>query len=167
MLYDIVLHPDDRLRRVADPIVRIDGRIQTMARDMIETMLHDDHAVGLAAPQVGILERLLVCDARDGFGPRVLINPTITASSERTSKYQEGCLSIPDVYAEVTRPAEITVTFTDERGEPRELTTDGFLSTLIQHEIDHLDGKLFIDYLSPLKREMVLKKYFKLLKIKE
>lgn len=167
MLYDIVLHPDDRLRRVCDPIVRVDARVQTVARDMIETMMHDDKAVGLAAPQVGILERMLVCDARDGFGPRVLINPIITASSERTSKYQEGCLSIPDVYADVVRPAEVSLTFTDERGEPREMTIDGFLSTVIQHEIDHLDGKLFIDYLSPLKREMVLKRYFKLLKIKE
>lgn len=167
MLYDIVLHPDDRLRRVCDPITRVDARIQTIARDMIETMLHDDNAVGLAAPQVGILERMLVCDVRDGVGPRVLINPVVTASSAATAKYHEGCLSIPDVYADVTRPAEITVAFTDERGEPHELTTDGFLSTVIQHEIDHLNGKLFIDYLSPLKRDMVLKKYFKLLKIKE
>lgn len=167
MIYDIVLHPDDRLRKVCDPITRVDPRVQTMAQDMIETMLRDDNAVGLAAPQVGILERMLVCDVRDGAGPRVLINPQIIRSSEETSKYMEGCLSIPDVYADVVRPSEITVNFMDQRGEPHELTTDGFLATVIQHEIDHLNGKLFIDYLSPLKREMVLKKYFKLLKIKE
>lgn len=167
MLYDIVLHPDDRLRRVCDPVARIDNRVATLAADMIETMLHGDNGIGLAAPQVGVLERVLVCDIRDGTGAKVLVNPVVTWASEETSKYTEGCLSIPDVYAEVTRPAEITVGYHDARGAPQELTTGGLLATVIQHELDHLNGVLFIDHLSALKREMVLKKYFKQLKVKE
>lgn len=167
MTYDIVLHPDDRLRQICDPVARVDPRMQSIAKDMLDTMYKSEMGIGLSGPQVGILERLFVCDLREGKGPEVLINPVITWKSEQTSAYQEGCLSIPDVYASVTRPAEITVEFMDERGEPKSLTTGGLMATLVQHEIDHLDGKLFIDYLSPMKREMVLKKYFKLLKIKE
>lgn len=167
MTYDIVLHPDDRLRQMCDPILRVDPRVQAVARDMLDAMYKSEVGIGLSGPQVGVLERILVCDLREGKGAQVLINPEITWLSDDTNVCHEGCLSFPDVYAPVTRPAEITVKYMDERGEPHELTTGGLMATLVQHEVDHLNGKLFIDYLSPLKREMVLKKYFKLLKIKE
>jgi peptide deformylase len=167
MIYDLVLHPDERLRQVCDPVTRVDARIKTLATDMFETMHDGDRAIGLAAPQIGIMERVLVCDIRDGTGPRALINPEVVWNSDETVKRTEGCLSLPDVFADVERPAAITVRYTDQFGAPQEWRTDGWWATVIQHEIDHLDGILFTDHLSALKREMVLKKYFKLLKIKE
>jgi peptide deformylase len=167
MLYDIVLHPDDRLRRVCDPVERVDAKTLGLVHSMWETMHDGDRAIGLAAPQVGIMERLLVADIRDGTGPRALINPEVIWESDETTKRTEGCLSIPDVWADVTRPSAITVRYTDERGAPQEWQTDGWWATVIQHEIDHLDGILFTDHLSSLKRDMVLRKYFKMLRVKE
>ncbi|MGE3770368.1 MAG: peptide deformylase [Bdellovibrionales bacterium] len=166
-MYDLVFHPDERLREVCDPVTKVDGRVQTIVSKMIDTMNYGDRAVGLAAPQVGIMERLLVCDIKDGSGPRTLINPEVIRQSEETIKRTEGCLSLPDVWADVVRPQSITVRYTDERGAPQEWMAEGWWATVVQHEIDHLDGVLFTDYLSDLKREMVLKKYFKQMKYRE
>lgn len=167
MTYDIVLHPDNRLRRVCDPVERVDARVQSVAQDMLDTMYKSRIGIGLSGPQVGVMERLLVCDLQEGAGPQVFINPEITWKSEETNVCHEGCLSFPEVYAPVTRPEKITVNYLDQHGAPHEITTGGLLATLVQHEIDHLDGVLFIDHLSNLKRELLLKKYFKLLRIKE
>lgn len=139
--------------------------LRNLANDMLETM-YDAPGIGLAAPQVGVLARLIVldCEKEDGATPRptVMFNPEITASSEETSSYDEGCLSIPDQYAEVIRPAEVEVKWIDEHGKEQHSGFDGLWATCVQHEIDHLNGKLFIDYLKPLKRQMITRKMQKL-----
>ncbi len=164
-LRDILIHPDPRLKKVADPVADVSTELRRLADDMLETM-YDAPGIGLAAPQVGIPSRLLVMDCvkEEGAPPRpmVLINPEITWSSEALNTYEEGCLSIPEQYGDVERPAEVQVTWTDLDGERQEEQFSGLWATCVQHEIDHLNGKLFIDYLKPLRRQMITRKMMKL-----
>jgi len=157
----IVIHPDPRLKKVADAVPDISDELRRLADDMLETM-YDAPGVGLAAPQVGVLERVIVADpAKDPDAeptPIIMFNPEIILSSAETSVYEEGCLSIPDQYAEVTRPAEVKVRWLDRDGNMQERDFADFWATVLQHEIDHLNGKLFIDYLSPMKRQMMTRK---------
>ncbi|WP_170344819.1 peptide deformylase [Ruegeria atlantica] len=161
----ILIHPDPRLKKVCAPVSDLTDELRTLADDMLETM-YDAPGIGLAAPQIGVLERLIVLDCikEEGETPRPLImfNPEVIASSEETNVYEEGCLSIPDQYAEVTRPKVVDVTWMDEKGNLQQETFDGLWATCVQHEIDHLNGKLFIDYLKPLKRQMITRKMQKL-----
>ncbi len=159
----ILLLPDARLRAVADPIVEIDDSIKRLAQDMLETM-YAAPGIGLAAPQVGELRRIVVMDLakeEEPADPIVMINPEILSFSEETVVTEEGCLSIPELYYEVERPAEVTVRYTDLEGKTIERAAGERLAICIQHELDHLDGVLYIDYLSRLKRDRVLKKFQK------
>ncbi len=164
--------PDPRLRLVAEPVETVDDSIRTLVADMIETM-YDSNGIGLAATQVGVQKRVLVIDLQDEQGedekpiknPKAYINAEIRSVSDEVSTYNEGCLSIPDQYAEVARPARCRVKWLDETGAAHEEDLDGLLSTCMQHEIDHLDGVLFIDHISRLKRDMVLKKLAKARKL--
>ncbi len=163
MIRDILIHPDPRLKKPCDPVAAVTEEITRLAADMLETM-YDAPGVGLAAPQVGVLKRLLVMDCiKEGPPePMALLNPEVIWASEDLATYEEGCLSIPDQYAEVKRPASVTVRWMDLAGAMQERTFAGLWSTCVQHEIDHLDGKLFIDYLGPLKRQMITRKMEKL-----
>ena len=159
----LIILPDPLLRRVSMPIERVDADAQRLADDMLETM-YDAPGIGLAAVQIGVPRRMLVIDvSREGEEktPLVFINPEIVASSDERSVYEEGCLSIPDYYAEVERPAAVSVKYVDRDGKERLVKADGLLATCLQHEIDHLNGVLFIDHISRLKREMVIKKFTK------
>lgn len=163
MIRPILIHPDPRLKKPCEVVGEITSEIRSLAADMLETM-YDAPGVGLAAPQVGVMKRVLVMDCiKDGPPqPMALINPRVTWFSEDISTYEEGCLSIPDQYAEVKRPSSVRVAWTDLDGQPQERDFTGLWSTCVQHEIDHLDGKLFIDYLGPLKRQMITRKMEKL-----
>ncbi|MEF3048317.1 peptide deformylase [Pseudotabrizicola sp. L79] len=163
MIRPILIHPDSRLKKPCDPVAEFTPDLAELAQDMLETM-YDAPGIGLAAPQIGVMKRVLVMDCiKDGPPrPMVLINPQIVWSSEDQSVYEEGCLSIPDQYAEVKRPETVRVTWQDATGAPQEEQFDGLWATCVQHEIDHLDGKLFIDYLGPLKRQMITRKMEKL-----
>ena len=167
-LRKILIHPDPRLKAVTAPVAEISDQVRRLSDDMLETM-YDAPGIGLAAPQVGVMSRLLVMDAvkEEGASPRpmVLINPEVIWSSEDTNVYEEGCLSIPEQYGEVTRPAEVKVRWTGLDGKTVEEQFDGLWATCVQHEIDHLNGKLFIDYLSKLKRDRVVKKFTKQAKL--
>jgi len=159
----IITIPDPVLREVCAPIETVDAQITALADDMLETM-YDAPGIGLAASQIGILQRIFVLDVAKEDAPKepmVFINPEIIWSSDELSVYQEGCLSIPDYYEDVERPAEVAVKFLDRAGVLQEIKADGLLATCIQHELDHLNGKLFIDYLSKLKRDRVVKKFTK------
>lgn len=162
---NILLHPDPRLKKIATPIVDLSDELRVLADDMLATM-YEAPGIGLAAPQIGLLERLIVLDCvkEEGADPRpvAMFNPEITASSDELSVYDEGCLSIPEIYAEVTRPAEVSVRWMGLDGAEHNETFDGLWATCVQHEIDHLNGKLFIDYLKPLKRQMITRKMQKL-----
>lgn len=164
-LREILIHPDPRLKKPADPVTEITDELRRLADDMLETM-YDAPGIGLAAPQVGVLSRLLVMDCvkEEGEKPRpmALINPSVTWSSEERNVYEEGCLSIPEQYGDVERPAQVRVAWTDLDGNSQEEAFDGLWATCVQHEIDHLDGKLFIDYLRPLRRQMITRKMVKL-----
>ncbi|NNE79977.1 MAG: peptide deformylase [Silicimonas sp.] len=164
-LRDILIHPDPRLKTVADPVATIDDGLKRLADDMLETM-YAAPGIGLAAPQIGVMQRMLVMDCvkEEGAAPRpmVLLNPEVTWSSEACNVYEEGCLSVPDQYADVERPAEVEVTWTSLEGAEQSERFDGLWATCVQHEIDHLNGKLFIDYLKPLKRQMITRKMQKL-----
>ena len=165
-LRPILIHPDPRLKKACPPVADITDDLRRLADDMLATM-YDAPGIGLAAPQVGVLTRMFVmdCEREDaGKNPTVVINPEITWSSEETGVYEEGCLSIPDIYEEVTRPERIRLKFTDETGAEREEEYDGLWATCAQHELDHLNGKLFIDYLSGLKRTLITNKMKKLKK---
>lgn len=157
----IIEYPNPRLRVVTSPVEtdRVAGpAFQRLLDDMLQTM-YEAPGIGLAAPQVDIMERFLVLDVTEERDqPMVMVNPVIRERSEELRSHQEGCLSIPGVFADVTRADGIEVEALDREGKPFVLRADGLLATCIQHEIDHLDGKLFIDYLSPLKRSMALKK---------
>ena len=160
---DIVLAPDPVLKRKAQPVTTVDDRVRTLMDDMLETM-YDAPGVGLAAPQVGVLERILVVDVAEKEAPRQphrMVNPEVIWRSEELQTYQEGCLSLPDQFADVTRPARVRVRYTDETNQTRELEAEGLLATCVQHEIDHLDGILFVDHLSQLKRSMIMRKLAK------
>jgi peptide deformylase len=159
-LLPIIEFPDPRLRTVAKPIERVDATLARLIDDMFETM-YAAPGIGLAATQVDVHKRLLVLDvSEDQTRPMVFINPEILAA-EGSQCYQEGCLSVPGIFADVTRSNQITVKALDRDGKSFELTTDGLLAVCIQHEMDHLAGKVFVDYLSPLKRELVKKKLAK------
>ena len=164
-LRNILIHPDPRLKKVAAPVATVTTELRKLASDMLETM-YDAPGIGLAAPQIAVMSRLLVMDcAKEDDAtpePMVLINPEVVWTSEERSVYDEGCLSIPEQYAEVERPAEVEVTWTDVDGKDRRERFDGLWATCVQHEIDHLNGKLFIDYLKPLKRQMITRKMQKL-----
>ncbi|MBT8458814.1 MAG: peptide deformylase [Boseongicola sp.] len=164
-LKTILIHPDPRLKATADPVSDFDKELAKLADDMLETM-YAAPGIGLAAPQVGVGKRLLVMDCvkeeNASPEPMVLINPEVTWSSEELNTYEEGCLSIPDQYADVERPAEVEVSWTDLTGTLQKERFDGLWATCVQHEIDHLNGKLFIDYLKPLKRQMITRKMVKL-----
>ena len=165
-LRSIVIHPDPRLKKVCAPVDGVDRSVRKLADDMLETM-HDAPGIGLAAPQIGILQRLIVMDCAkkdEEPQPMALINPEVTWVSEELNTYSEGCLSIPEQYEDVTRPAEVRVRWLDLDGKPQEQKFDGLWATCVQHEIDHLNGKLFIDYLSRIKRSMITKKMVKLKK---
>jgi peptide deformylase len=165
MKLPILIHPDPRLKTSAKPVADSSDALRVLADDMLVTM-YDAPGIGLAAPQVGVLDRLIVLDCvkEEGAPPRplVMINPEVVESSDAQSTYEEGCLSIPEQYADVTRPAEVTVAWMDVDGNPQRETFDGLWATCVQHEIDHLDGKLFIDYLKPLKRQLITRKMVKL-----
>jgi len=163
MIRPILIHPDPRLKKLCEPVAEITPELRQLAADMLETM-YDAPGVGLAAPQVGVLKRLIVMDCiKDGPAqPMALFNPVVTWVSEDLSTYEEGCLSIPEQYADVDRPAEVRVRWTDLEGKAQERQFAGLWATCVQHEIDHLDGKLFIDYLGPLKRQMITRKMAKL-----
>ena len=159
----LIILPDPVLRQVSSPIAQVDNAVRKLSDDMLETM-YDAPGIGLAAIQVGIPKRMLVIDLHkegEDKQPQIFINPEVLSSSDERSAYEEGCLSIPDYYAEVERPAKVTVKYVDISGKERLLETVGLLATCLQHEIDHLNGVLFIDYISRLKREMVIKKFTK------
>lgn len=164
-LLPILIHPDPRLKKRADEIDEITPEIRALADDMLQTM-YDAPGIGLAAPQVGVLSRIIVMDCVKDEDqpprPMVLINPQVTEASEELNTYEEGCLSIPEQFADVERPAEVSVAWTDLDGSRKSEHFTGLWATCVQHEIDHLDGKLFIDYLKPLKRQMITRKMQKL-----
>ncbi|QFU07567.1 Peptide deformylase [Rhodobacteraceae bacterium THAF1] len=165
MILPILIHPDPRLKARADEIGTPGPEHRKLADDMLATM-YDAPGIGLAAPQIGVMQRIFVMDCvkEEGAAPRpiVLIDPVIEWSSDDVNTYEEGCLSIPEQYADVERPAEVEVSWTDLDGNRHSERFDGLWATCAQHEIDHLDGKLFIDYLKPLKRQMITRKMQKL-----
>ena len=164
----LIILPDPILRQVSRPVERIEDQLRKFAGDMLDTM-YDAPGIGLAAIQVGEPLRMLVIDlAKEGEdpAPHVFINPEVIESSDDRSVYEEGCLSIPDYYAEVERPAAVRVKYLDREGKAQEIAADGLMATCLQHEIDHLNGVLFIDHISKLKRDMVVKKFKKLAKDK-
>ncbi len=164
-LRQILIHPDPRLKKKADPVGTVTDDIRTLAADMLETM-YDAPGVGLAAPQIGVSKRIFVMDCikEEGADPRpmALIDPVVTWASDDLNTYEEGCLSIPEQYGEVKRPAEVEVEWTNLDGDRVSERFDGLWATCAQHEIDHLDGKLFIDHLKPLRRQMITRKMQKL-----
>ena len=165
MIRPILIHPDPRLRKVCKPVEGVDSAVRELMKDMLQTM-YDAPGIGLAAPQVGVLSRVIVMDCAKGEDeepePICLANPEIVWASEGTREHEEGCLSIPEQYADVTRPAEVKVRWLGLDGTRREEHFAGLWATCVQHEIDHLNGKLFIDYLTPLKRQLITRKMQKL-----
>jgi peptide deformylase len=162
-LLPIVKLPDPILRTVSAPVERFDQDLRRLIDDMLETM-YDAPGVGLAGVQVGVARRLLVIDTSDDDEeqrPLALINPTILWKSDEMRVHEEGCLSIPDVRIEIERPARVRVAYFDRDGKPQEMEADGLLATAVQHEIDHLDGRLIIDALSRLKRDMIVRRFRK------
>jgi peptide deformylase len=154
-LLNILRYPDPRLHKVAAPVTQFDARLEQLAKDMAETM-YDAPGVGLAATQVDVHERLVVIDvSEDKSGLTVFCNPELTWASEEKLVYEEGCLSVPGIYDGVERPARVKVKAQDIKGEWFELEADGLLAVCIQHEMDHLMGKVFVEYLSPLKRNRI------------
>ncbi|KEO52231.1 peptide deformylase [Thioclava indica] len=164
-LKQILIHPDPRLKKVCNPVAEVTDEIRKLADDMLATM-YEAPGIGLAAPQVGVMKRLFVMDCvkeKDATPePMVLINPEISWTSEESNVYEEGCLSIPEQYAEVTRPAEVRMRWLGLDGQSHEEQFDALWATCAQHEFDHLNGKLFIDYLGPMKRKMITRKMEKL-----
>lgn len=163
---EILTAPDPRLKQVSDPIEKVDDEIRALMDDMLETM-YAAPGIGLAAIQIGVPKRVIVIDlAHEGEEPRPMYfaNPEIIEKADDTAPYEEGCLSVPDLYEEVERPATCRVRFLDYQNELREMDCEGLLATCIQHEMDHLEGVVFIDYLSRLKRDRAVKKVQKLVK---
>ncbi len=159
----IVIEPDAILRKKSEPLEKISRNEKKLLDDMLETM-YEASGIGLAAVQVGVLKRMVVIDVskeKEKKKPLFLINPEITFYSKKKSIYEEGCLSLPGHYAEIERPAECHLSYIDYSGKKKNLKASGILSTCIQHEIDHLNGVLFVDYLSKLKKNMIIKKLIK------
>lgn len=160
----IVTLPDPVLRKISDPVERVDHAVVKLMDDMLETM-YAAPGVGLAAVQVGVPRRIVVIDTSDEGEPKkplIMANPEIVALGSTTRLYEEGCLSIPDVRVDIERPSTVTVRYIDRAGVQQTLSADGLLATAIQHELDHLDGHLIIDFMSRLKRDMVIRKFKKL-----
>lgn len=165
----ILIAPDPRLKAVSEEIVAVDADIRALADDMLESMYAAD-GIGLAAIQIGVPRRVLVMDLvrKDGKNePRVFVNPNILWTSDETALCQEGCLSVPDIWEEVERPAQIRAEYLDRDGRLHNVEAEGLLATCLQHEIDHLEGILFVDHLSRLKRSMALKKLAKAQRLKQ
>ena len=164
----IITLPDEKtLREVSKPVKQVDAEVRKLWDDMLDTMYHAP-GIGLAAIQIGVPRRLLVVDlSKEGEEkkPQFIANPEIVWSSEALSDYEEGCLSIPEFYEMVTRPAEVKVRYLDRQGDAQEIHATGLLATCLQHEIDHLNGVLFVDYISRLKRERIVKKFAKAAKL--
>ena len=163
---DILILPDKRLRQVSKPVAKVDAATRKLVEDMIETM-YAAPGIGLAAIQIGEPVRVVTMDLAkkdEPKQPQVFINPELVWTSDAKNTHEEGCLSIPEYYEEVDRPAEVKVRYTDLQGEAHEIAADGLLATCLQHEIDHLNGVLFIDHISKLKRDRVVKKFTKALK---
>ena len=161
--WKIVIEPDPILRKKSAPLEKVDDELRSLLDDMLETM-YAAPGIGLAAVQVGVLKRLIVIDVskdKEKKNPLFLINPEITHRSRQTSVHEEGCLSLPGHFAEIERPAECQIKFIDYNGKEKELSAKGLLATCIQNEVDHLNGILFIDYLSKLKKDMIVKKLIK------
>ena len=155
---NILEFPDPRLRTVAEPVTEVTDEIRQLCADMLETM-YEAPGIGLAATQVNVHKRLLVCDVSDsGTEPQIFINPEIEVSGVELSSYEEGCLSVPGYFEEVERPSKVLIKALNEKGEAFEMEMDGLLSTCVRHEIDHLNGKLFVDYISPIKRQRIRSK---------
>jgi peptide deformylase len=161
-LLEILRAPHPLLKAKATPVDRFDDRLRRLAADMLETM-YAAPGVGLAAPQVGVMERLVVADVAEGEErrPMVLVNPEIVWRSPERATAEEGCLSLPNQFADVTRPQAVRLKFQDGHGQDHELSADGLLARCVQHELDHLDGVLFVDHLSALKRNMIMRKLIK------
>ena len=162
-LRDIIVLPDKRLRLVSEPAQANDPELRRLVDDMFETM-YEAPGIGLAAIQIGVPKRVIVMDLAkkdDPKEPRVFVNPQVLWRSDEKNVYEEGCLSIPEFYEEVQRPAKVRVKFLDATGAEQELEASGLMATCLQHEIDHLDGVLFIDHISKLKRDRVIKKFAK------
>jgi peptide deformylase len=162
-LLPILTAPNPVLKSKSKPVAAVDDRIRALMDDMLETMYHAP-GIGLAAPQIGVLERVIVMDIgrkEEDRAPIRMVNPEIVWASDEDNTYEEGCLSVPEHYSNVVRPKEIKVRYLDETGAKREIHADGLLATVVQHEMDHLDGILFIDHLSSLKRNMILRKLLK------
>ncbi len=162
-LRPILVAPDPILKAKATPVAAVDDELRKLADDMLETM-YDAPGIGLAAPQIGVSKRVIVFDISHDDEPRAphfMANPELVWVSDEDATYEEGCLSVPEHYADVVRPAKIRVKFLDREGKSGELEAEGLLATVIQHEMDHLDGILFIDHLSNLKRNMILRKLLK------
>ncbi len=159
-LLSIIVAPDPRLKLKCDPVIEVTERHRKILGDMLETM-YEAPGIGLAAPQIGVTERMIVVDVSKNDTepmPYQMINPEITWASEEMFKYEEGCLSLPEQYAEVTRPEEIHLTYVDLAGQPQRLEASDILATCIQHEMDHLDGVLFVDHISKLRRDLIIRK---------
>jgi peptide deformylase len=166
---DILIAPHPKLKTKAAPVAAVDDDVRALMDDMLETM-YAAPGIGLAAPQIGVARRIVVLDVADKDGPpkpMCLVNPDIVALGEETVVAEEGCLSLPEIYAEVERHARVFVRFTDREGQVREMDAEGLLARCVQHEIDHLDGVLFVDHLSMLKRKMLMRKLAKLQREKE
>lgn len=162
-LREIIVIPDPRLKLVSEPVAAVDSQVRRLADDMLQTM-YDAPGIGLAAIQIAEPKRIVTIDLARKEEPKkpvVLINPEIVWRSDEVSVYEEGCLSIPEYYEEVERPAKCRVRYLDLDGKAQELDCEGLMATCVQHEVDHLNGVLFIDYLSRLKRERVIKKFTK------
>lgn len=156
----IIIAPDLRLKLKAKSITKVDAKVRKLMDDMVETMVYAN-GIGLAAPQVGVLKRVIVVDISDRDeknNPICMSNPEIIEASVEEELREEGCLSLPDHYADVTRPKSVRVRYIDRENEIREIDADGMLSVCVQHEIDHLEGKLFVDYISALRRKMIIRK---------
>src|SRR6478672_11825447 len=159
----ILTAPDPRLKKKCKPVDSVDAEVRQLMDDMLETM-YDAPGIGLAAPQIGELRRVIVLDIdREDLktGPILMANPEIIEASDEDATYEEGCLSVPEHYSDVVRPAKVTVRYLDRDGATKEMACEGLLATCVQHEIDHLDGILFIDHISALKRNMILRKLLK------
>ncbi len=161
----IILYPDSRLKKKCLPVSDISDELRILANDMLETM-YEAPGIGLAAPQIGIMDRLIVLDCikpdENNPQPTIMFNPEIVAASDDMNTHEEGCLSLPEQFADVTRPAEVDVTWMDKNGKSNQQVFVGLWATCIQHEIDHLNGKLFIDYLTLVKRQMITRKMQKM-----